>query len=50
VFDTTLADPMLTDVANAARLSVTVGGGKPQDLPTRGAAGVLADFLGKCRK
>ena len=50
VFDTTLADPMLADVANAARLSVTVGRGKPQDLPTRGAAGVLADFLGKCRK
>lgn len=49
VFETTLSDPMLTDLANAARLSVRVGRGKAQELPTRGAAGVLADFLAKCR-
>lgn len=50
VFDTTLSDPMLTDLANAARLSVTVGRGTAQELPTRGGTGVLADFLAKCRK
>ena len=50
VFETTLADPMLTDLANAAKLTVAVGRGKARELPTRGAAGVLADFLAKCRK
>lgn len=50
VFETTLADPMLTDLANAAKLAVAVGRGKARELPTRGAAGVLADFLAKCRK
>ncbi len=49
-FETTLADPMLTDLANAAKLTVAVGRGKARELPTRGAAGVLADFLSKCRK
>jgi hypothetical protein len=50
VFDTTLADPMLTDLANAGKLGVTVGRGKARELPVRGAAGVLADFLARCRK
>jgi len=49
IFDTTLADPMLADLANARTLVVTVGRAtKP--LPLGGAAATLADFLTKCRK
>ncbi|MBL8588350.1 MAG: hypothetical protein JNK46_07465 [Methylobacteriaceae bacterium] len=50
VFETTLADPLLADLANAARLTIAVGKGRPRALPTRGAAGAVADFLSKCRK